>query len=301
MNILVTGATGLIGSALCPALEAAGHRVAKLKRGAGASPSWNPEAGIVNLGLPASCEAVLHLAGESIGARWTRERKRRIRESRVGGTKLLCESLAKLSPLPRVLVCASATGFYGDRADERLDEASPPGRGFLADICREWEAAAAPATAAGIRVVHLRFGIVLAGRGGALAKMLPVFRLGLGGRLGDGRQFWSWIALGDVVGAIAHAIHCASLRGPVNVVSPQPATNGEFTAALARALRRPAFFAVPGVAVRLLFGEMGREALLASARVQPARLEASGFQFQFPDLDSALREALIPSPGLRRA
>ena len=222
MNILVTGATGLIGSALCPALEAAGHRVAKLKRGAGASPSWNPEAGIVNLGLPASCEAVLHLAGESIGARWTRERKRRIRESRVGGTKLLCESLAKLSPLPRVLVCASATGFYGDRADERLDEASPPGRGFLADICREWEAAAAPATAAGIRVVHLRFGIVLAGRGGALAKMLPVFRLGLGGRLGDGRQFWSWIALGDVVGAIAHAIHCASLRGPgsTRVASP---------------------------------------------------------------------------------
>lgn len=301
MNILVTGATGLVGSVLCPASEAAGHRVSILRRAAGTSPSWDPEAGIIDLGTPVPYEAVVHLAGENIGARWTRERKRRIRGSRVAGTKLLSEALAKLSPPPRVLVCASATGFYGDRADERLDEASPPGRGFLAETCRDWEAAAAPAIAAGIRVVHLRLGIVLAGQGGALAKMLPIFRLGLGGRLGKGRQFWSWIALPDVIAAILHALHCESLLGPVNVVSPQPATNGEFIAALARVLHRPAFFAVPGVAVRLLFGEMGREALLASARVRPARLEASGFQFRFPDLDSALREALIPPPGSRRA
>lgn len=296
MNILVTGASGLIGGALCPALEGAGHRVARLKRG-DASPCWNPASGSIDFGQSPNIDAVVHLAGENIGARWTAERKRRVRESRVNGTRLLSGALAQLSPAPRALVCASATGFYGNRAEEWLDESSPSGAGFLAETCRDWEAAAAPAAASGIRVVHLRFGIVLTRRGGALAKMLPAFRLGLGGRLGDGRQFWSWIALDDAVAAILHALDCESLRGPVNAVSPEPATNKEFTAALGRALLRPAFFAVPRVAVSLLFGEMGREALLGSTRVRPARLAASGFQFRFPGLDAALREALRPNFG----
>lgn len=293
MNVLLSGASGLIGSAVAPALESSGRRVVKLRRGEGPGATWNPAEAKIDLALALPLDAVIHLAGENIGARWTAERKRRIRESRVAGTRLLAETLASLPSRPKVLVCASATGFYGDRGDEWLDESSPPGRGYLAEVCSDWEAASAPAETAGIRVVHLRFGIVLAREGGALAKMLPAFRLGLGGRLGDGRQYWSWIALEDAVAALLHALACESLCGPVNAVSPQPVTNREFTATLGRALRRPTIFAVPRFAVNLLFGEMGREAMLASCRARPTKLLSGGFQFQFQDLERALRRTLL--------
>jgi uncharacterized protein (TIGR01777 family) len=293
MNVLLTGASGLIGSAVAPALESSGHRVVKLRRGEGPGATWNPAEGKIDLAPALPLDAVIHLAGENIGARWTAERKRRIRESRVAGTRLLAETLASLASRPNVLVCASATGFYGDRGEEWLDESSTPGRGYLAEVCHDWEAASAPAEAAGIRVVRLRFGIVLARQGGALAKMLPAFRLGLGGRLGDGRQYWSWIALQDAVATLLQALTFESLYGPVNAVSPQPVTNREFTATLGRTLRRPTFFAMPRFAVNLLFGEMGREAMLASCRARPAKLLSGGFQFQFPELETALRRTLL--------
>ncbi len=293
MNVLLTGASGLIGSAVTPALESSGHRVVKLRRGEGTGATWNPAEGKIDLAPALPFDSVIHLAGENIGARWTAERKQRIRESRVAGTRLLAEALASLPSRPKVLVCASATGFYGDRGDEWLDESSPAGRGYLAEVCREWEAASAPAEGAGIRVVRLRFGIVLARQGGALAKMLPAFRLGLGGRLGDGRQYWSWIALEDAVAALLHALTCESICGPVNAVSPQPVTNREFTATLGRALRRPTMFAMPRLAVNLLFGEMGREAMLASCRARPAKLVSGGFQFRSPDFETALRRILL--------
>ncbi|MEY2410593.1 MAG: uncharacterized protein QOF48_3263 [Verrucomicrobiota bacterium] len=292
MNILVTGASGLVGSPISAALQSDGHHIEKLRRQEGAAPVWNPNAGTIDLGSSPAFDAVIHLAGENVGKRWTAERKRRIRDSRVAGTHLLSETLAKLATPPRVLICASATGFYGDRGEEWLDESSPAGAGFLAGVCRDWESAAAPAVSAGIRVVHLRFGIVLAGQGGALAKMLPAFRLGLGGRLGDGRQYWSWIAIEDVVHAVRHVLENQELRGAVNVTSPNPVTNREFTAALGRVLKRPTFFVVPRRVVSLLFGEMGREALLSSARVRPGKLLASGFRFCSADLDAALARAL---------
>lgn len=292
MNVLLTGASGLLGSALAPALEACGHRVTKLRRGEGPGATWNPAERKIDLAPALPCDAVFHLAGESIGARWTLQRKRRIRESRVAGTEFLSGTLANLPLQPKVLVCASATGFYGDRADEWLDESSPPGLGYLAEVCRDWEAAAAQAEAAGIRVVRLRFGIVLARQGGALAKMLPAFRLGLAGRLGDGRQYWSWITLEDAVAVLLHSLTCESVSGAINAVSPQPVTNREFTALLGRTLLRPTIFAMPRFAVNLLFGEMGREAMLASCRARPAKLLAGGFRFQSSELESALRRTL---------
>jgi uncharacterized protein (TIGR01777 family) len=298
MNVLLTGASGLLGSAVAPALGTFGHRVVKLRRGEGPGATWNPAERKIDLKPALPLDAVIHLAGENIGARWTVERKRRIRESRVAGTRLLAETLASLPSRPKVLVCASATGFYGDRGDEWLDESAPPGRGFLAEVCRDWESASAPAETAGIRVVRLRFGIVLARQGGALAKMLPAFRLGLAGRLGDGRHYWSWIALEDAVAVLLHALMCELLCGPVNAVSPQPVTNREFTASLGRALRRPTLFAMPRFAVDLIFGEMGREAMLASCRARPAKLLAGGFQFQTPDLEVALRRTLL-NPSVR--
>lgn len=218
--------------------------------------------------------------------------KRRIRDSRVSGTRLLSEALAKLPTPPKVLVCASATGFYGDRGEEWLDERSAPGRGFLAEVCQEWEAAAKPARERGIRVVPLRIGIVLTPKGGALARMLPPFRFGLGGRLGDGRAYWSWVTLDDLLEAIQRALADTSLQGPVNVVSPNPVTNAEFTRILGRVLKRPTILPVPRFAVESIFGEMGREAILASFRVKPAKLIESGFRFRFPDLESALRHLL---------
>ncbi len=295
MNILISGASGLVGSALVPFLTTGGHSVVKLARQpaqGGAAATWNPETGQIDLGRAGSIDAVVHLAGETVAQRWTPDAKRRIRESRIVGTHLLAETLARLPDPPKTMVCASATGYYGDRGDEWLDESSSSGAGFLAEVVRNWEAAAAPAIAGGIRVVHLRFGIVLAGNGGALAKMLPAFRLGLGGCIADGRAFWSWIALDDALGAILHALTTESLSGVVNAVSPDSVTNKEFTRTLGRVLRRPTLVPVPRLGIRMLFGEMGREALLSSFRVKPRKLLESGFKHSHPELEPALRHLL---------
>ncbi|MBN2505983.1 MAG: TIGR01777 family oxidoreductase [Verrucomicrobia bacterium] len=295
MNILITGSTGLVGAALGARVAASGHRVVPLRRRAGGDPSeatWNPEAGRLHLPTSPPLDAVVHLAGETIAQRWTAAAKTRIRTSRVDATRLLSQALADLTSPPRVIVGASATGFYGDRGDEVLDEQSGPGRGFLAEVCQAWEAAADPARQRGIRVVHLRLGIVLAAHGGALPRMLPPFRLGLGGRLGSGRQYWSWIALEDVLDVVEWALRDDNARGVLNAVAPETATNADWTTALARALRRPAFLPVPAFVVRGVLGEMGREALLASARVRPARLLDAGFAFRFPALAPALNHLL---------
>jgi len=237
-------------------------------------------------------EAVIHLAGESIQGRWTPKKKARILESRYKGTRLLAEALGHLAKPPRVLVCASAIGYYGDRGDELLREESASGSGFLAQVCREWESATEPATKKGIRVVNLRFGVVLGAAGGALAQMLPPFKMGVGGRVGSGKQYMSWIALDDVVGAVEHALVTEGLRGPVNAVAPNPARNVEFTKALGRVLSRPTIFPLPAFVVKLAFGRMGEELLLASQRVEPARLAASGYKFRYPELEGALRRAV---------
>ena len=296
MNILITGATGLVGAATTTALARAGHNVVPLGRPragvAPRSPFWDPEANLVDLTNAGPLDAVVHLAGESIAQRWTPAVRARIRDSRVGGTRFLAEALAKLATPPQVMISASATGFYGNRGEEVLEESSAAGAGFLAEVCRDWEAAAGPLTARGVRVVHLRTGIVLDVHGGALGRMLPAFRFGLGGRLGGGNQFWSWIAHEDLVRAIEHILARDSLAGPINAVSPQAVTNREFTATLGRALRRPTVLAMPALAVKLLFGEMGRETMLSSARVWPRRLLASGFAFRRPTLEDALRSLL---------
>ena len=294
MRIGVTGATGLVGSALLPLLEGAGHEAVGLRRGAGdaaGSPSWDPATGRVAAGGP--LDAVVHLAGENIaGGRWSAARKARIRDSRVDGTGALCRGLAALHPRPATLVAASAVGFYGDRGDERLDESSPAGTGFLADVCQEWEAVSAPAREAGIRVVHLRIGIVLTPAGGALGQMLLPFRMGVGGVIGSGRQIMSWIALDDVVAAALHAIRTDGLEGPVNAVAPNPASNAEFTKTLGRVLGRPTILPVPAFGARLAFGEMADHLLLGGARVEPTRLQETGFEFSHPSLEGALRHLL---------
>jgi uncharacterized protein len=308
--VAVTGATGLVGSALVPALRAAGHRVDRVSRRpprpGTTDIQWDPAGGRLDARALEGVDAVVHLAGESIAAaRWTAAAKARIRDSRVGGTRLVAETLARLDQRPRVLVSASAVGYYGDRGDEPLTEDSAPGVGFLADVARAWEAAADPARVAGIRVVHPRLGLVLAGQGGALPRMARPFRLGLGGVIGGGRQYWSWIALDDVVRVIELALAAFttsdltpvipkldSLAGPVNATAPAPATNREFTRALGRVLGRPTLLPLPAPAVRVLMGEMGEALLLASARVLPRRLERAGFRFHHPDLEGALRAAL---------
>jgi len=238
-------------------------------------------------------DAVVHLAGANIAAgRWTPARKAEIRRSRVEGTRSLCEALSRLAHPPTVLVSASAVGYYGNRGTETLTEESPAGTGFLADVCRAWEAAAQPVSQAGIRVVNLRFGMILSPLGGALAKMLLPFKLGAGGRIGSGEQFMSWIALDDAIGAIQYALGEESVRGPVNAVAPAPVSNTDFTRTLARVLRRPALFPLPAFAARLLFGEMADALLLGGARVMPARLQAAGYGFRFPELEGALRHLL---------
>ncbi|MDQ8154818.1 MAG: TIGR01777 family oxidoreductase [Gemmatimonadota bacterium] len=294
MRIGVTGASGLVGQRLVPALRAAGHTVLSIGRGAGADVRWHPATGELDPSACAGIEAFIHLAGANVGERWTPSHRREIRDSRVLGTALIARTAAALTPLPRALICASAVGIYGDAGDTELDESSPPGRGFLAEVGREWEAAAEPARQAGVRTVHLRFGVVLDRRGGALARMLPVFRAGGGGRLGSGRQWMSWLSMDDAVGMIAFALQRDDLAGAMNAVAPSPATNASFTDALARALHRPALFQVPAFALNLMFGEMAQGTLLASQRVIPRRLLAAGYQFRHPTLETALRAAVNP-------
>ncbi|MGH9557275.1 MAG: TIGR01777 family oxidoreductase [Terriglobales bacterium] len=295
-TIAVSGASGFVGSALVASLREQGAIVKRLVRSAPRDPQadilWNPAAPLDPIALE-GLDAVVHLAGESIaGLRWTAGKKARIRESRVLGTRHLATGLAQCAKRPRALVCASAIGYYGDRGDEVLREDSPSGSGFLAHVCREWEAATQPARDAGIRVVHLRFGMVASPTGRALKQMLLPFKLGLGGRLGSGRQYMSWISLDDAVGAIEHALITDSLAGPVNAVAPDSITNAEFTKTLGEALHRPTIFPVPEFALRMMLGEMGEEVLLASQRVQPARLMASGYKFRHPVLKKALEEML---------
>jgi uncharacterized protein (TIGR01777 family) len=295
MNVLISGATGLIGSALVQELTDGGHRITRLTR----SPrldedvGWNPDAGQIDASRLEGHDAVVHLAGESIGeGRWTPEKKRRILESRMEGTRLLAETIAGLPEPPRVMVSASAVGYYGDRGNELLREESEPGSDFLAEVCKAWEAAADPAREAGIRVVHPRNGIVLSTEGGALARTLPIFKLGGGGRIGSGRQWWSWVAIDDVVGAILHALTDDSVEGPVNVVSPNPLTNAEYTRVLGKVLNRPTIFPLPAPVARLALGEVADALLLASQRVEPAKLKDTGYAFRYPELEGALRHLL---------
>jgi uncharacterized protein (TIGR01777 family) len=293
MRVLMSGASGLLGSAIARALEANRVLVGRLVRGGAPSSAahirWDPGKA---LDLIPGFDGVIHLAGESVVGRWTAAKKARIRDSRVLGTRTLAEAIARVEPKPRVFLAASAIGYYGDRGDEILREESASGTGFLAEVCREWEDAAEPAMQAGIRVVHLRIGVVLSKQGGALDKMLLPFRLGLGGKLGSGRQWMSWIHVDDIVSAVQHALSNEAVRGPVNLVAPNPVTNAEFTATLGKALSRPAVLPAPAFALRLALGEMADGALLASARVEPARLLASGYVFRFRELQTALENIL---------
>jgi uncharacterized protein (TIGR01777 family) len=295
MRIAVTGSTGLIGTALVRSLRADGHEVVRLVRRpsrAGDEVCWDPKRSHVDTGGLVGCEAVVHLAGAGIGDhRWTDDYKRELRESRLLGTAALAEALASLDVPPRVFVSGSALGFYGDTGERRVDEQAPPGHGFLPSLCVEWEEAAAPAEEAGIRTVFPRTGLVVAKEGGAWGRLFPLFRAGLGGRLGNGRQYWSFIALHDEVAALRHLIDTPSLSGPVNLTAPEPVTNREVTAAMGRVLRRPTVFAVPAPALRIALGELAGD-VLGSQRVVPARLLESGFSFAFPTVDDAIRAAL---------
>ncbi len=301
MKILVTGASGLVGSRLLPELKSLGHEVIGLTRekshARGDLAFWDPQGGFIDSGALAGCDAAVNLAGESIAAgRWNSKRKRAIRESRIDATTTIVQALATLEPRPQVLVNASAVGYYGSRGHEILNESSASGSGdFLSGVCRDWEAATEPASRAGIRVVMTRFGVILSGRGGALTKMLTPFKLGLGGKIGSGQQYMSWIAIDDVVGAIVHCLQTETLAGPVNVVAPQPVTNAEFTKTLGQVLSRPTVFPMPAFAAKLVFGEMGQELLLGGQRVQPARVLESGYVFKYPELETALRHVLYDS------
>jgi uncharacterized protein (TIGR01777 family) len=297
MNVLISGATGFIGSALVQRLKDDRDEVTRLVRVPAATGEkavrWNPESGRIEAPALEGFDAVVHLAGESIASgRWTAAKKERIRDSRVKGTRLLAETLVRLTRPPRAFVSASAIGYYGPRGDEVLDEASPPGTSFLADVCREWERATEPAAQSGIRVVNLRFGVVLSPDGGALRQMLTPFKLGLGGVLGSGKQYMSWIALDDAIATAKFALTTDTLRGPVNVVAPRPVTNYEFTKTLGRVLGRPIIVPMPAFLARLAFGEMADELLLSGQRVMPKRLNEAGYSFRFPELESALRSML---------
>jgi hypothetical protein len=301
MRVIVTGSTGLVGSALVRSLLADGHEVTRLVRGGAqgfrapgtTAVHWDPERGEIDAGELEGHDAAVHLAGESIAeGRWDDEKKRRILESRVKGTQLIAGALAGLNAKPKVLVSASAVGFYGDRGDEVVREESASGTDFLSEVCREWEKATLQASQAGLRVVHLRIGVVLSAEGGALPRMVTPFKLGVGGRVGSGRQYMSWITLDDLVSVIRRAIEDESLRGPFNAVAPRPVTNAEFTKALGRVLGRPTIFPVPAFAARLAFGEMADALLLAGARVEPARLNEAGFEFKHAEIEGALRAVL---------
>lgn len=290
MRVLVTGSSGLIGSALVTRLEAAGHEVTRLRRGA----QWDPEAGHIDGAVVVGQDAVVHLAGKGIGEqRWTDDHKRAVLAGRANGTRALAEAMAAASPTPSVLVSSSAVGYYGNRGDEVLTEESSPGDDFLAEVCKQWEAATEPATAGGVRAVRLRTGIVLAPKGGALAPLLPLFKLGVGGRLGSGQQYWSWITIDDEVEAIVHCLTRDDVEGPVNATAPEPVTNGEFASTLGKVLSRPALLPVPRLALAArLGGEAADVMLLAGQRVLPARLEATGFTFRHRTLEQGLRDLL---------
>lgn len=291
MKVLVSGASGLIGSALLPSLRGAGHETVSLVRTRG-NPGiyWDPLTETIDNSALEGCDAIVHLAGESIASRrWTTAQKTKILDSRVKGTRLLATALSKNKKLPQVMVSASAIGFYGDRGDEVLRETSSPGTDFLAGVCRQWEAAAEPLAKVGVRVVHPRFGIVLSKDGGALPKIALPFRLGIGGKVGSGKQYMSWVALDDVARAIVFCLETPALAGPVNVVAPAPVTNAEFTKTLGRVLSRPTLFPLPAFAAKVGLGEMGEALLLSSARVEPARLLGAGFRFHHTALEETLR------------
>jgi uncharacterized protein len=298
MKIVISGASGLIGSAAAQRWRREGHEVLRLVRRPvreAAAPDavhWQPADGRIDTGRLEGADLLLHLAGENLMGLWTTAKKQRIRDSRIRGTRVLSEAVAALPAPPATMLCASAIGYYGSRHDEVLTEESPAGEGFLADTCRQWEAAAAPAAERGVRLVHLRFGLVLSRRGGALRTMLRPFRLGLGGRIGDGTQYMSWITLGDALRAITFAAGTTTLRGPVNLTAPHPVTNSEFTKALGRAIRRPTILPVPAWPLRLLPGDMGREMFLASVRAFPHRLQEAGFHFDHEEIDETLAAEL---------
>jgi hypothetical protein len=297
-RILVSGVSGPIGTALIPSLKSSGARISRLTRKSAtySAPGeqfipWDPAESIAPDAV-SGFDAVIHLAGESIVGRWTEAKKKEIRNSRVNGTTNLALALARAKDKPRVFICGSAIGYYGDRGNEVLNEASASGNGFLSEVCVEWERAASAAADAGIRTICMRSGVVLSPKGGALGKMLTPFKMGVGGRIGSGRQWMSWIDVQDVVGAIHHMLRTDLLQGPVNMVAPKPVTNAEFTRMLASVLSRPAIFPVPGFVVKLAFGEMGETALLGSQRVEPMQLVSSGYPFRFSDLGSSLRHVL---------
>lgn len=295
MRVAITGASGLIGSALVPHLRSHGHEVLRLVRRVAAAPdeiSWDPTAGTVDLDALAGVEGVVHLAGAGVGDhRWTESYKREILQSRVQGTSTIARAMAALDPKPRALVCGSAIGYYGNRGDTLLDETSAPGTGFLADVVVAWEAAAAPAQEAGIRTTFARTGLVVAKGGGAFAKLMPIFRLGAGGKVGSGSQYWSFISLSDEIDALTHLLE-SDLSGPVNLTAPTPVTNAEATAALGKLLHRPALLPVPAFALKAVLGEFADD-VLSSARVLPRVLEADGFTFSQPTISEALRAELV--------
>jgi uncharacterized protein len=297
-RILVSGASGPIGDALLPTLGANGAQITRLVRKESRhsvneqhSIAWDPYQPF-SPDVLSGFDAVIHLAGETIATRWNEAKKTKIRDSRVIGTQNLAQALAQVKDRPQVFICSSAIGYYGNRGDELLTEQSAPGNGFLADICQQWEAAAHPAAEAGIRTVLIRTGVVLSPKGGALGKMLPAFKMGVGGKIGDGRQWMSWIDVQDLVGAIHLILKSDLLHGPVNMVAPKPVTNAEFTQTLASVLSRPAIFPMPAFAVKAVFGEMGETILLGSQRVEPTQLVTSGYPFRFRTLRTSLENTL---------
>ena len=295
MKVAITGSSGLIGTSLVSFLSEKSVTVSKILR---ENPkdddiSWKPEDGDWNSAFTGGVDGIVHLAGENIASgKWTRKKKEKIRNSRIEGTKRLCEHILKLPTPPSVLVCASAIGYYGNRGVEFLNEGSSRGSGFLPDVCLGWEEAAESVSKAGVRVVSVRFGIVLSKDGGALAKMMTPFKMGMGGKIGSGAQYMSWVAMDDVTGAIYHTLVTGSLKGPVNVTAPNPVTNKEFTNTLGEVLKRPAVVPMPAFAAKLAFGEMANDLLLASTKVAPKRLSDSGYEFQYPELENALRHIL---------